>query len=108
MAAHRNHHSARHVSLSNASLRAPGAELGERRRLDEVEEVEKPDPGDAGEDVQPPRHHVEPASGIGEVVEDDSELHVESSLYDRPRRGETYLRRATRTGEPSDRRVDNR
>ena len=24
IAAHRNHHSARHVSLSNASLRAPG------------------------------------------------------------------------------------
>ena len=59
---------------------SPRAEFGERRRLDEVEEVEEPDPGDAGEDVQPAQQHVEPASGIGEVVEDDSELHVKSSL----------------------------
>jgi hypothetical protein len=61
--------------------------------LDEVEEVQEPDPRDAGQDVQPASHEVESASRIEEVVEDDSELHVESSSYDRLRRGERYLSR---------------
>ena len=53
-AAQRNHHSARDASLAMASLRAAGAQLGERRHLDEVEVVEQADPGDAEEHVQPP------------------------------------------------------
>ena len=53
-AAQRNHHSARHVNLSSASLRATGIDLGEGGDLHEVEEPQKTDPHHRDDDMADP------------------------------------------------------
>ena len=70
-AAQRNHHSALRATLSMAIVagrrRLVVAERGERRHLDEVEVVQQADPGDAGQDVQPPEPELAEAVPAEEI-----------------------------------------